>query len=133
MRLPSVSLWHVGVGRIGRRRLQRLNGPVNPVERRSLVGCVAPFTHPHRVPPTVRMHPLGDPLLALSLEASKLEKMESFGLLHYEVREERPYRSFSHLVVKAPSGQIPVIRSTRLLEPHATAKGPGEKLHRRRR
>src|SRR5437899_11850024 len=56
--------------------------------------------------------------------------MERFGLLHHEVREQRPYRRFSHLVVKAPSGQIPLIWSTRLAETHATAEGRREKLHR---
>ncbi|TLZ82783.1 MAG: hypothetical protein E6K03_06530 [Methanobacteriota archaeon] len=62
-----------------------------------------------------------------------MKKMERFGLLHHEVREQRPYRRFSHLVVKAPSGQIPLIWSTRLAETHATAEGRREKLHRTRR
>jgi len=69
----------------------------------------------------------------LSLETSEFKKIEGFGLLHHEVREKRPYRRFSTLVVKAPSGQIPVIWSMGLPEAHATAEGPREKLHRRRR
>jgi len=72
-------------------------------------------------------------LLALSLETPEFKKIEGFGLLHHEVREKRPYRRFSTLVVKAPSGQIPLIWSTGLAEAHATAEGPCEKLHRRRR
>src|SRR2546427_9592929 len=90
--------------------MQGLNGPINSFERSDLLGGVASLSHLHRVPPTVRVHPLSFAVLPFSLEVSKIREKICFRELHDNIRSKGLDGAHRSSVVQAPRYKIPLIQ-----------------------